>query len=102
MPKTAGVVNKPVGYAQYTTLTTAKKLTDAPDAGVAMPDWSIRALIQAEGADLRWRDDGIAPTPTVGMIIPMNTTYEYEGDLEKIQLIETAVAGTANVTFYKY
>ena len=99
---TAGVINKPVGYAQYSTLTSAKKLTDAPDTSVPMPNSTIRALIQAEGADIRWRDDGTAPTPTVGMLIPMSTTLEYEGDLEKIQLIETAVAGTANVAFYKY
>lgn len=98
----AGVINKPVGYGQWTSLAAAKKLTSAPDAGVSMPDMSIRALIQAEGGDVRWRDDGVAPTAALGMVIKQDQTLEYEGDLSKIQLIEVAAAGGINVAFYKY
>lgn len=98
----SAVINKPVGYGQWLTLSPAKKLTDPPDTGVSMPNMSCRCLIQAEGGDVRWRDDGVAPTASLGMVIKQDQTLEYEGDLAKIQLIEVAAAGGINVSFYKY
>jgi hypothetical protein len=99
---TQGVINKPRGYGQWTSLAAAKKLSTAPDTGVTLPQNAVKALIQAEGGDIRWRDDGTAPTPAIGMLIKDGTTLEYEGNLETIQLIETVVAAGINVTFYGY
>jgi hypothetical protein len=69
-------------------------------AGGVIPDGAIRALIQAESQDLRWRDDGTAPTATVGMTLKVNTVLEYDGDLEKIQFIQAAAGGIVNASVY--
>ena len=88
---------KPVGYEQITAITTtAKALTYAsyPTANLA--------LIQAENADLRWRDDGTNPTATVGMYLPALTTCWYNGDLTKLKVIAASGTGILNVTYYSY
>lgn len=99
--KVAGVVNKPSGYAQYASLASVVTLNTAPAIGPALPDWSIRALIQPEGGDARWRDDGSDPSVAVGMILKDSIVLEYEGDLGMIRFIGGG-AVKLNVTYYKY
>lgn len=98
----SGTINKPNGYAQYTAVATVKKLTDVPTIGNAMPDKSIRAHIQAEAQDIRWRDDGQDPSASVGMLLKASTVLEYEGNLETIRFIEAAASAKVNVNYYKY
>ncbi len=97
----AGVVNKPSGYAQYASLASVVKLTDPPVVGQALPNWSIRALIQPEGGDARWRDDATDPATGQGMILKDGIVLEYEGDLTRIRFIGTS-AVKLNVLYYKY
>jgi len=97
----AGVVNKPSGYAQYASLATVVKLTDVPAIGPILPDWSIRALIQPEGGDARWRDDNNDPATGVGMLLKDGIVLEYEGDLGRIRFIGTSSV-KLNVMYYKY
>lgn len=57
------------------------------------------AVIQAEAQNLRWRDDGVAPTASVGQLILTGTNgLEYFGDLTKIQIIAAQAGGICNVT----
>ncbi|UCH46493.1 MAG: hypothetical protein JSU95_10195 [Betaproteobacteria bacterium] len=58
------------------------------------------AVIVAEGQSVRWRDDGIAPTATVGMPLAVGATLNYDGDLNKIKFIETAASAKINVSYY--
>lgn len=102
MSPTAGVINKPVGYSQYNDLTAVRRLSDTPSHGNAMPSSVIRALIQAEGADVRWTDDGTDPTATLGMIIKDGVVLEYEGNLETIRFFQSAAGAKLNVSYYKY
>ncbi|OWT68087.1 MULTISPECIES: hypothetical protein [unclassified Achromobacter] len=84
----------PKGYQQISSasLATAQALT--PPAG------SRVALIQAEAQAMRWRDDGTAPTATVGMLVPAGGSLEYNGDLTAIRLIAATAGAIANVTYY--
>ena len=59
------------------------------------------ALIIAESASVRWRDDGVAPTATVGMPLPIGTVLMYDGDLRQIRFIQQAPTATLNVSYYK-
>lgn len=98
----AGAINKPNGYSQYTSLASAKSLlTDVPATGTIIPDGSIRALIQPETQDIRWRDDGVAPTAAIGNLLKANTVLQYEGDLSKFQMIEVTASAKVNVNYYK-
>ncbi|HDR8930420.1 TPA: hypothetical protein QDA84_000413 [Burkholderia vietnamiensis] len=82
----------PVGYQQITNLTSAAALT--PPVGARI------ASIQAEGGTLRYRDDGTAPTASVGMIISANGGVDYNGNLSAIKLIAATSGAIANVSYY--
>lgn len=85
---------EPAGCAQLTSLASATALT--------IPAGSIKlTLIQAEGDDLRWRDDGVSPTTGVGMLLAEGVTLVYNGTPTTIKLIQTTGGGIANVCFYK-
>jgi hypothetical protein len=83
---------RPYGFVVVASLTTAKSLT--------VPEGALIALIQAEGADIRWRDDGTAPTAGVGMFLGNGQTLQYTGNLQTIKLIGVAAGATLNVSFY--
>lgn len=82
------------GYQQLTVSTTAVVLT--------VPAGAKRALITLEPTNgVRWRDDGTAPTATVGMPIAGGGTLEFEGKLEAVRLIRSGAAdAVANVNYY--
>jgi hypothetical protein len=57
-------------------------------------------IIIAETQAVRWRDDGTAPSATVGMPLPVNTPLIYDGDLTKIQFIEQTASAKLNISYY--
>lgn len=83
---------RPYGFQTIASLVTAK--------GLIVPKGALIALIQIEGADARWRDDGPAPTASVGMFLGNGQTLQYTGDLEKIKLIAASAGATANISYY--
>lgn len=84
----------PVGFQQITNLTAATKLT-VPTGGADF------AVIRATTANVFWRDDGIAPTSTVGMPIlyASDPPFEYFGNVAGIQFI--SATGAINVSYYR-
>ncbi len=88
------------GYQQITGLNTVKSLTVpnlTPDGLNAKP---VFALIIAESTGVRWRDDGTAPTSTVGMPLAVGVPLQYDGDLSKIQFIEQSASAKLNISYY--
>lgn len=94
----SGVSKAPVyaalGYRQVTATSGAFALP-TPPAGTR------RAIIQADGQALRWRDDGTNPTATVGMLIANGSELRYDGaDMGAIKLIAAAAGAIANIAYY--
>lgn len=58
------------------------------------------ALIQAEAQDARWRDDGVAPTAAIGMLLPVGVPVVYTGDLNGIRFINKTAGTILNISFY--
>ena len=83
---------EPLGYQQITVLTAA--------IGLTVPAGATIALLQAEGDDIRWRDDGTVPTAAIGMLIQQGRELAYTGRLEAIKFIEVTASGILNVSFY--
>ena len=88
---------KSVGYGQITSLSGA--VTLASVAG-GIPRGAQSALIQAETQNIRWRDDGPAPTSTVGMVLTAGDSLLYDFPLTVIKFIEVTASAKLNITFY--
>lgn len=89
-----------LGYQQITSLSASTGLTVptlAPDGSFQKPTF---ALIIAEGAPVRWRDDGTAPTASVGMPLAIGVPLQYDGDLNKIKFIEQSASAKLNISYY--
>ena len=81
-----------LGYQQITSLSSATNLT--------VPAGATMAVIVPEGQNVRWRDDGTAPTATVGMPVYVGAVLNYDGDLKKVQFIQQASGGILNISYY--
>lgn len=97
--------DRPCGFAQYTTqLAAAMNLDAAPTSGKTLATCKgkpNRALIQAEAQDVRWTDDpDVDPTGAIGMLLKVNTTLEYSGDLSKIRFCQAAATAILNISYY--
>lgn len=82
-----------LGYQQITSLSSSTALT--------VPAGAFRALITPETQAVRWRDDGTAPSATVGMPLAVAATLEYAGDLSALRFIEQTASAKINVSYYK-
>jgi len=59
------------------------------------------AMIQCENVAVRWRDDGVAPTASVGMRLEPSSILMYDGDLTRIRFIQVGGGSALNVSYYK-
>lgn len=89
-----------MGYQQITSLSSSSALTvpaNGPAGTALMP---TKAVIIPETQAVRWRDDGTAPTASVGMPLAVGQPLEYDGDLRKIRFIEQAASAKLSVSYY--
>lgn len=93
----SGIRRVPCGYwqAAVTTLTPVA----VPASCGTNPQL---AVIKAEAQAIRYRDDGTAPTTTVGQPIAVaDAPIQYEGTITALQFIAQVSGGIVNVLFYK-
>lgn len=88
------------GYQQITSLSAAAALTVPVRTPEGLNGKPVLALIIAEGAPVRWRDDGTNPTSTVGMPLAIGVPFQYDGDLTKIRFIQQSASATLNISYY--
>ena len=95
---------KPIDFATLTVSDSAVSLEDATpaiDAGSTVR----RALITIETDQIRWRDDGTAPTSSVGHLMEAGdvldfTERNWETVLNKIQFIRVTTDATLSISYY--
>lgn len=93
----SGIRRVPCGYLQVT-VTTVQSLT-VPAACNGVP---ALAIIKAETQAVRYRDDGTAPTATVGQPIAVtDAPISYEGTISALQFIAQTGSGVVDVLLYK-
>jgi hypothetical protein len=90
-----------LGYQQITSLSASAALTvPTADPVTGAKQQPTIAYIVAETQDVRWRDDGTAPTASVGTPLAAGVPFPYDGDLTKIRFIEQTASAKLNVTYY--
>jgi len=97
---TVSAYRRPLGYQQLTLTTNSLALTlPTPPAGGSVG----YAVIQCEGtsAAARWRDDGTAPTSSVGMTLSTGAELDYSGDLTMIRFIIGSGSPVLNISYYQ-
>jgi len=82
------------GLDTITGLTSAKTVDTSTRRGVNF------IHVQPIGANVRYRDDGTAPTSTTGMRLVNGGIYEYRGNIGDLQFIEESATATLIVKFY--
>lgn len=94
----SGIRRVPCGYQQITSLSAAALLTVPTTCGGG-PVTFVR--IVAETQAVRYRDDGVAPTATVGMPLAVAVQLDYDGTPSKIQFIEQTASAKLNISYYR-
>ena len=89
-----------LGYQQITSLSAATKLTVPQKDLNGLAGTPRIAIIILEAQAVRWRDDGVAPTASVGMPLAAGVTLQYDGDISQIQFIEQTGGAKLNITYY--
>jgi hypothetical protein len=85
---------KPLGFDQFTGVQSAVTRLDAP-TGTSF------VYLNAQGADIRWRDDGTAPDVNTGHLLKDGDDLWYTGDLRTIAFIGSdAVTATVLTAGY--
>lgn len=90
---------EPLGFddAAAAAFDTAQLLSDI----VTIPPGARAALIQAETQNVRWTDDGSAPTASRGMRLFKDSSVSYAGKLRAIKVISETAGAKLNVSFYR-
>lgn len=83
----------PLGYQQITNLSSP--------IGLTVPIGATIALISVEGAPIRYRDDTVNPTATIGMPKWILEEFEYYGPLSSLRIIQQSPGAIVNVLYYK-
>ena len=83
---------RPLGFQQLTGMTSAGALT--------VPAGAVVAVMSADTAGVRFRDDGTVPTSAIGVLIPAGTVFEYSGNLAALSVIQAAGSAVLNVSYY--
>lgn len=77
-----------------------QQLLPSTSTALTAPATATYAIIQAEAQAVRWRDDGVAPTASVGMVIASGGELRYDGNLSTIRFIEATATAKLNVSYY--
>jgi len=73
----------------------------ATATSLTVPAGARWAVISVEDQNVRWRDDGTAPTAANGHLLYAGDSLVYSGPLGSFQLIQTAATAKWTATYYR-
>lgn len=78
-----------------------QQITVSGATGLTVPAKAQVVIISVDTANVRWRDDGVAPTAAIGIqIAAAAAPYEYWGNLSAIQFFAVSGSPVLNVSYY--
>ena len=95
-PTITGAGGKPLGYQQITATTLAAS------TGLTVPTGASVAVVinGVASTAVRWRDDGTAPTGSIGMYMPPSVYMNFSGNLSSIKFILATGLPFLDVSYY--
>ena len=97
----ASQTSGPAGGAGVYVTSAATTSSSASLTSGSIPPGATAAFISVETANIRYRDDGAAPTTSVGQIVPSATNLFYSGTLSAMQIIAVSGSPVVDVSFYR-
>lgn len=91
-------VRRALGYSQILNASLAASVGISIPAAVASQVGF--AIIQCQGGTVRWRDDGTAPTATIGMSIASGAELDYAGDFANLRFISSSGTPILDISLY--
>ena len=95
----SGLRTIPIGYVQIAALGSGAGGSGLPLSGLS--GTATICLITCEGSGIRWRDDGVAPTATVGYPLNAGDSLIYSGTLTAFLMIPQTGNPVVDISFYK-
>lgn len=96
----------PAGQYRYCSMTSSASKTQADFIDIASGTYTVfptcqHVLIRVESADVRWTDDGTAPTASLGMPLLDGESFYYSGTPSALKFIgQTSTTAKVHLTFY--
>lgn len=92
----------PCGYQQIAAggADTAVGLTIPANTIQGANQMPTQCIITPIAQAIRWRDDGVNPTTTVGMPQVVNVPFTYTGDLKNFKMISSTAGAEVNISYY--
>jgi hypothetical protein len=86
----------PMGFAEVAALSagTAAALP-------AVPGGTRLVLLNTEVQAIRWRDDGVDPTTTSGMPLPIGEYFIYSGNPATFKMISQVASAKVSISYYR-
>lgn len=90
------------GVTGYTTSTGYQQTASfSTSTGFTPPAGSTICFIQTETVSVRYRTDGVAPTATVGQLLPVGSQLQLSVNLAGVRFIPTSGSTVLDVDCYK-
>lgn len=88
----------PLGCVQLASLGSATLLSSAG----AIPNGTTFVFLTVEGQAVRMRDDGVAPTSSIGLLLPIGGPWPYSSlTMTNLQFIQTASSSVIDACYYR-
>lgn len=82
-----------LGYQQITSLAAA--------TGLTIPAGTAFAIITPQTQAVRWRDDGVDPTASIGYPLAVGAELQYAASsLTRLKFIEQVASATLNIAYF--
>lgn len=85
--------DRALGYQQLT-------IDATTPATLTVPAGTVKALIKCETQAIRVRDDGTAPSATVGYPVATGVEFVYTGPFAALKIIGQVASAVVNVLYY--
>lgn len=97
------LAERSMGYAQSGAVDASTLISSLTFGGVAgIPNGTSLIIITPQTQDIRWRDDGTAPTAAIGYPLAAGAELRYTGaDMQNLRVISQVAGAIVNVIAYK-